>query len=329
MLFANETLYDGDIEKALDVLSGLNIAPIRSQKLRSSQQRLLAQAQIRVEDYDGAIASLTNVIDFPRSDRMSALINRCFAYLRINLVLDAQRDCAAAKGAIKSAEIRGKPVSDHRKISFAMVEAEILLRSGRTGAALDTLTAAIGIAQQARTLDRHWGLSLFKAQVLTVLGREDEALSIIDRITPKVPPSEKHQILAERAAVFLRKGNIETALYNWSAASLASPKNAEEYLFKSCVSLIQAAKYERARAPCGELVQLDEDNSVFADAYAVSVLESQGVMAAAPEVLRALELRPRSELLMRMTNEIRNSASNYLKSTNLPPFLWGQNDPAD
>ena len=136
----------------------------------------MGQAKIRLGDYDGAIAALTNVIDFPRTDRTMALINRCYAYLQLNLVLDAQRDCSEARrtvernNAIRSLNEAPQILRDYHQISLNMVDAELLLRSGQAERALEVLNDAASLVEESDLpgplhMQAYWAVIPFRAEV--------------------------------------------------------------------------------------------------------------------------------------------------------------------
>ncbi|QBX35135.1 hypothetical protein E4191_10805 [Paracoccus liaowanqingii] len=318
---ARSLMAAGEYEAAEAALAVMSHTSLSSAVARSEQQKLLGQVSLQLKDYDGAIAAFTNVIDFPRADRTTALTHRCYAYLQLNLLLDAQRDCSEAKYILRHAYKAGaagapsEAMLDYRQLSFDMVEAQLLARAGRSKQALELVEAAI---QRVRLRDAegrlsirdYWGLFLYSAEILGDRGKYRDALARLDEISMVLPDAERHRLLSVRASVLRRSGDIDGAVEAWSeaySAALAhglSPEAALDYMFFSCTSLLQEHKDEQALAPCGIIANNAPGNALYAEANAVAMARARGLLSAAVEIERAAKLRQNSSMAVVVVQEL-------------------------
>lgn len=293
----------GEYDAAKEILEEMSKKGLSSALVRNEQQKLLGQVQLRLEDYNGAIASFTNVIDFPRAERTTALINRCYAYLQLNLLLDAQRDCSEGRHIIERVNLTNlsKDTSEgtqaFRQISLSMVEAEIFVNLGQPEQALEVLYSSREIVEDANLeIKNYWGLLLSIAEISSSIGQYKNSLKILDEIEHIIPNTERHRLLAARASTLRGMGDVDGAVTNWTDAynaSLEVGHHAETnigYLFLACAHLIQEGRNEDALSPCNAAAEANPKSALYAEANAFAITQAYGLSAGAKEINRATQL---------------------------------------
>ncbi|UWQ80354.1 hypothetical protein K3725_04905 [Leisingera sp. S132] len=308
----------GDYTGAYEILSAMNDEVLSSTDARTEQQKRLGKVLLRLGDYDGAIAAFTNAIEFPLSDQTTALTDRCYAYLQVNLLLDAQQDCSQARREVELARLLGSndPIEwltqEYRSVSLSLIEASLFRRSGQLRQALEILDGATAVIESSAKdttrdatlrlrVEDNWPLYLSRADVMGEIGRYEEALASLSQLEAVVPDSELHRVLATRASLLRNSGELEAAVGAWLRAAEAVPllqeesgslaRAANEYLFLACASLLRAQRHEEALGPCGKVAEADKTNGYFAEANAVALLRARGWAQAWPEAMRAVQLQ--------------------------------------
>lgn len=308
----------GDYLGAHELLADMNAIALSSTEARTEQQKRLGKVLLRLGDFDGAIAAFTNAIEFPLSDQTTALIDRCFAYLQLNLLLDAQLDCSRARRDVNLERIVGSdnPIErltfEYRSVSLSLIEASLYRRSGNVRQALELLNDAVAVVEESakdtkrpegmslRVKD-NWSLYLLQADIVGEMGRYEDALALLTQVETIVPDSELHRVLATRAPLLSSFGDLDAAVAAWLRAAAVVPqaqdekgplaRAANEYVFLACLSLLRAERHEEALGPCGEVAEADKTNGYFAEAYAVALLRARGWAQALPQAVRARQLQ--------------------------------------
>ncbi len=331
---------EGKYEAARDILEELNRTPLSGTLARTEQQKLLGQVYLYLEEYGKAIAALTNVIDFPRTDHVTALINRCYAYMKVNLIVDARSDCVAARVDLDRAEFSRFKASGEtiafRKVSLAHVEAQLALRSGQLERALDFIGEAHALLEDAPQLSEWfvWDLDLLESKALAALGDSEAALASVAKTLQAAPERERHAALATRAAILLRQGERDAAVKEYvSAAESATPgKTRAKYYFEACSTLLQTVQREQAVAersallenaldPCRLAATNDDENGLYHEAHAAALFEmsralfettrfDEGMIRYGEgndELRKAAALRPRSNVIVQTAEDFKRA----------------------